>query len=248
METYEYEVMRLLEDTYWWYRGLHQLVSQNAYLLLNKISSPKILDAGCGTGGNLKTIKNVLPNVECMGIDIHPPAVELALQRGVGKVQTGSVEQLPFSGDFFDLVLSLDVLVTRGLDDRRAISEFHRVLKKNGALLLNLAAFDCLSGAQDLASHADHRYTKHQLHKLLDEAGFSVTKLFYWNTAFFPFLAVWRPLTRFFSDKASPRSDLRPIPSFLNRLLTKYILCEVQVAQQIPFPFGSSVFAIAHKR
>ncbi len=248
MEAYEYEVMRLLEDNYWWYRGLHQLVSENAHSFLNKNSNPKILDAGCGTGGNLRAVKNVLPNAECSGIDIHPRAVEVALGRGVGKVQTGSVEALPFGEEVFNLVLSLDVLVTKGLDDRKALREFHRVLKKNGVLLLNLAAFDCLSGSQDLASHADHRYTKNRLHKLLNEAGFSVTKLLYWNTAFFPFLAVWRPLTRLFSDKVSPRSDLRPLPAFLNELMTHYILCEVRLAQRVAFPFGSSVFAIAQKR
>jgi hypothetical protein len=75
-----------------------------------------------------------------------------------------------------------------------------------------------------------------------------VSKLMYWNIAFFPFLAIWRPITRFFLDKASPRSDLKPLPFFVNKLLTKYILFEIQAARWISFPFGSSIFVVGKKR
>lgn len=248
MQAYEYERMRAVEDGYWWYQGLHHLVRKGALGILRENPRARILDAGCGTGGNMRAMRAAFPDAEILGVDIEPRAVEMTRQRGVGPVLQGSVEALPFAGNAFDLVVSLDVLCTKGVDDRKALRELHRVLKEKGVLLINLAAFEFLKGSHDLAVHAGQRYTKGRLCRMLLEAGFDVVKGTYWNSALFPFLAFWRPLSRVFSNDLSPRSDLKPLPSVINGFLTWWILRETDLARRVPLPVGSSVFVTARKR
>jgi ubiquinone/menaquinone biosynthesis C-methylase UbiE len=247
MELYEYQTMRSVEDTYWWYTGLRTLVLQRLQQLLKNVSHPKVLDAGCGTGGMMEVIKGKFPEAELTGIDFEPTAVELTNQRNVGTAMKASVERLPFPDEAFDLVLSLDVICSRGVSDQESSREFYRVLKPGGSLLLNLAAFDFLRGQHDLAGHAERRYTKQQVRKLLSAAGFTVERLTYWNMTLFPVLAVWRPLSLIFADKQAPRSDLKPLPDPINRVLTWLILKEIQAMFHRSLPFGSSVFAVASK-
>ncbi len=247
MELYEYDTMRSVEDTYWWYTGMHQLVVQNALKVLTNSPQLKVLDAGCGTGGVMAKLHKVLPKVQLTGIDFIASAVEFTQQRNLGTVKQASVENLPFPNGYFDLVMSLDVVCSEGVDDAQAFTEFYRVLKSGGTVLINLAAFDFLKGEHSLAGHEERRYTKARLSKLLTDAGFVVEKMTYWNTSLFPVVALWRPLSLALANKQTPRSDLKPLPGIVNQALTALILREIQLTEQISLPFGSSVFAVARK-
>jgi len=248
MELYEYDTMRSVEDTYWWYAGLHNLVAQNALVALKNSTDRKVLDAGCGTGGMMNVLHRVLPESELIGIDFSPSAVEFTQQRNIGIVKQASVESLPFPNEFFDLIISLDVVCSEGVDDSQAFVEFNRVLKSGGRAIINLPAFDFLKGQHSLAVHEERRYTKRKLRRLLSNAGFVVEKTTYWNATLFPVMALWRPLSLRFANKQSPRSDLKLLPGFINSVMTWLILREIKLTQYISLPFGSSVFAVAQKR
>lgn len=247
MEPYEYDTMRSVEDTYWWYTGLRTLVAQNTLKALRNVSSPKLLDAGCGTGGMMEVLHRILPESELIGIDFSPYAVEFTKQRNIGTVNQASVESLPFPNAFFDLVISLDVLYMQGVDEARSLAEFYRVLKSGGSLLINLPAFEFLKGKHDLAIHTARRYRSRRVCKLLAAAGFVVETTTYWNTILFPVVALVRPLSMIFGNKEAPRSDLKPLPIFVNKILTWLILREIQLTQYMSLPFGSSIFVIAKK-
>jgi ubiquinone/menaquinone biosynthesis C-methylase UbiE len=247
MELYEYDTMRSVEDTYWWYMGMHQLVVQNALKVLTNSPEIKALDAGCGTGGVMARLHKALPKVQLTGIDFIASAVEFTQQRNIGAVKQASVADLPFPNEYFDLVMSLDVVCSEGVDDAQAFTEFYRVLKSGGTVLINLAAFSFLKGEHSLAGHEERRYTKARLGKLLTGAGFVVEKMTYWNTTLFPIVALWRPLSLALANKQTPRSDLKPLPGIVNQALTALILQEIQLTEHISLPFGSSVFAVARK-
>lgn len=247
MEPYEYETMRSVEDTYWWYTGLRALVAKNARRVLKNSNNLKVLDAGCGTGGMMAVLHQVLPEAELIGIDLNSSAVEFTKQRNIGTVKQASVENLPFPDEFFDLVISLDVLYMQGVDEARSLAEFQRVLKPRGSLLINLPAFEFLKGKHDLAIHTARRYRKKRVYKLLAKVGFVVETITYWNTTLFPVVALIRPLSLIFGNKQTPRSDLKPLPIFVNKILTWLILREIQLTQYVSLPFGSSVFVIAKK-
>src|SRR3989440_9760179 len=184
MKPEEHEIMRAVEDHYWWYQALRPHVVD-----LVKSAGPNfsLLDAGCGSGGMLAALRERFPQAELSGIDAFERGIELTAERGLGtRLLTASVHELPFPGDSFDFVLSLDVWSHAGVDDALAAHETQRVLRPGGRLILNLAAFEFLKGAHDHATDVTRRYRRPEVRALLEGAGFTIETLTDWNLALAP--------------------------------------------------------------
>ena len=265
MKEYEYSVMANVENNYWWYKGLHDLVlrSINATPLHNCHSASdgqpdtrpageekanlRILDAGCGTGRMLE----LLNGYDTYGVDLSRRAIELANQRGLQNIEVCSVTKLPYEDSFFDYVLSLDVLscLPTMSEENCALREAWRILKPGGRIILNLPAFSFLKGEHDIAVSTTNRYTKKSVTKYLRLNDFTIEKMTYCNMPFFPLLAISRAISaaRYTPDKP-PHSDLKPLPRFLNNLFCKIRYFENSlINRNITFPVGTSVFCIARK-
>ena len=246
MSPKENDIMRSVEDHYWWYQALRQHV---VAAIQPAVPDFSLLDAGCGTGGMLKVVRQKFPAADLTGIDQSTHALELTAARKTGaKLISASVHELPFPENSFDFVLSLDVLSSVGLDATLAIQEAHRVLRPGGTLILNVAALEFLRGAHDRAVDADRRYTQRQFRGLLQGAPFHVERLSYWNAIFTPPIALVRWLSRAPSQKNEPpRSDFRAIPPFLNSVFRNVAALELGASRHVSLPFGTSLFAIARK-
>jgi len=244
MKAHEHDIMRVAEDRYWWYQALRQHVVDSIEPGGGRFS---LLDAGCGTGGMLAAVRNKFPEAELAGLDESEHALELAAGRQTGaRFVCASVHDLPFPENAFDFVLSLDVWSHAGVDDALAAHETHRVLRPGGKLILNLAAFEFLKGAHDCAVDVDRRYQRHQVRALLSGAKFKIERLTYWNAALTPPIALLRWLSRR-AVPEQPRSDFRPLPSFVNRALKAVAALELSTSRHVSLPFGTSVFAVARK-
>lgn len=245
MSPEEHEVMRSVEDHYWWYRALRQHVTDS---IASKIAEFTLLDAGCGTGGMLRVVRDRFPEAKLMGLDVSAHALQLAFSRELGaEFVQGAVEHLPFATERFDTVLSIDVITHSGVDEKAALREAHRVLRNNGQLIINVAAFDFLKGEHDVAVDVDRRYTSSQLAKLLTNANFAIEKMTYWNALFAPAVAALRWLSRARKTQGIARSDFRPLPAFLNQTLKRIAQLELRVSDHVCLPFGTSLFAVARK-
>jgi ubiquinone/menaquinone biosynthesis C-methylase UbiE len=246
MSPKENDIMRSVEDYYWWYQALRQHV---ATAIKPAVPDFSLLDAGCGTGGMLNLIRQKFPAAHLTGIDQSTHALELTAARETGaKLISASVQELPFPENSFDFVLSLDVLSSVGLDESLAVHEAHRVLRPGGGLILNVAALEFLRGAHDCAVDADRRYTQRQLRVLLEGARFHVERLSYWNALFTPPIALVRWLSRARSRKNEPpRSDFRAHPPFLNSVFQRVAALELSASRHVSLPFGTSLFAVARK-
>jgi len=241
----EHDVMRSVEDHYWWYQALRHHVAASIEPHARHFS---LLDAGCGTGGMLSLVRQKFPEAELSGIDESNHAIELAGARDTGaRLLQASVHKLPFPTESFDVVLSLDVLSHAGVDDSLALRETFRVLRAGGRLILNVAAFDFLKGAHDCAVDVNRRYTRRQLRERLADAGFLVERSSYWNATFTPPIALARWLSRFRPPADKPRSDFRPLPGILNSMLQRIAALELSASRHVSLPFGTSLFAVARK-
>jgi SAM-dependent methyltransferase len=95
-----------------------------------------VLEAGCGIGTD--AVQFVRAGATYCGIDFSPRALELARGRAglaSASLVQGSVTQLPFADGSFDLVYSNGV-IHHLPDTRRAIAEFHRVLRPGGTAIV----------------------------------------------------------------------------------------------------------------
>ena len=246
MQSTEFAAMRHHEDTYWWYRGIRELAA-TAVRRYSKGMNCALLDAGCGTGGQLSHLLGEDRIVRAVGLDFSMEAVRMAAQRGLGGLLRGSTTTLPFPDETFDVVTSIDVLYIRGIDDRMAMSEMHRVLKLGGLIVLNLPAFEILRGRHDAAVHTRHRYRKSEVGGLLREHGFEVLKLSYWNMTLFPVMIAKRTMERLALKGAPPSSDMSDLPGPVNQILTALMRVENRLLLATGMPFGGSVFAVGRR-
>jgi ubiquinone/menaquinone biosynthesis C-methylase UbiE len=245
MTPHEHDIMRSVEDHYWWYQALRAHVADSI-----EPRDPKfaLLDAGCGAGGMLSMLRQKFPQAELTGIDESEHAVELTAGRDANaRVIRASVHELPFPKDAFDYVLSIDVWSHAGVDDALAAHETHRVLRSGGRLILNLAAFEFLKGAHDRAVNVDRRYTAPQVRALLQGANFEIERLTYWNAALTPPIALLRWWSRLRPPVEPPRSDFKPLPPLVNSILKRVAALELAASRHLSWPFGTSLFAIARK-
>jgi len=245
MSPEENDIMRSVEDHYWWYQALRPHVAAAIEPIAADFA---LLDAGCGTGGMLNIVRQEFPAANLTGVDQSTHALELTAGRETGaKLIPASVQELPFPDNSFDFVLSLDVLVSIGLNDALAVQEAHRVLRPGGRLIVNVAALELLKGTHDAAVDADRRYSRPQLRALLEGVHFRVERLSYWNATLTPPIALVRWLSRRRAGADKPRSDFRPLPRLLNSMLKGIAALELNASRHVSLPFGTSLFAVARK-
>lgn len=230
------------EEGHWWHRSLRNKIS----FLIRKYAKNqlKILDAGCGTGYGLVFFRRY---GEVQGIDSSDTAISFCRERGIGAVQKASIESIPFPDAHFDLTICADVLSYLSDDAvrKKAVREFARTLKRGGLLIVNVPALSFLLGSHDKEQGFDKRFTLDEVRDLLPGGGFEVIRASYiFSTTFMPLL-VRRYLGRLGIIK---RSDLVPIPRWLNVML--FCLAEIDtfLFRYFDLPVGSSILCIAKKK
>jgi SAM-dependent methyltransferase len=247
MEFEEYRIMYEAEDTHWWYRGVHLSMLTLLGLKSGKHSHLRILDAGCGTGGNLQFLKDEgFDNLQ--GFDYSDHALHFCHKRGLVGVKHGSATDIPFPSESFPVVISCDMLNDTGVqDEHAALRELYRVLKPGGRLFLNLPALSFLAGEHDLATSVARRYTRGSISSLLREEGFIVRRATYRNMLLFPLIFVVRKLRGAKENQGSVRSDITLPPAPVNALLTAIMRLEAFLLKYVDLPIGSSVSVVAEK-
>jgi SAM-dependent methyltransferase len=244
----EYRVMFEMEDAFWWYRGLRVLLKNLlARHLRADTRQPMILDAGCGTGANLKLLESY---GDARGVDISEQAIAFCRQRGIPaeRVMQASVTELPFRDGFFDMAVSFDVICNI-VDDVGAFAEIGRVLKPDGIFVAQLPAYRWLWSRHDVAVGHKWRYTARTVREKLSRAGFALERLTHVNTVFFPFVATRRVFDRRALENGHKiRSEVSPLPRPLNGLLSVLYRGEMQTASHIDLPYGLSIVAVARKK
>ncbi|HYV59778.1 MAG TPA: class I SAM-dependent methyltransferase [Acidimicrobiia bacterium] len=174
MEVEEYARIAAAEDDHWWYRNTRALMADLLRPWLGR--GQRILDAGCGPGGNGAWLRG---HGRVVGVDVAHEALEFVRAR---RPETAPVraraEQLPFEDGAFDVAVGITLLYTVH-DDVAALGELSRVLRRGGALLLLEPAFESLRRAHDVTVHGLRRYRRHELAALAVRSGMRVRRATY---------------------------------------------------------------------
>ena len=168
--------MRQLESQSWWNAGMRD----TARMLLAQASLPSsgaMLDAGCGSGQTMSWFQRDNPSWSVTGIDVAAEGLAAARSAGL-LVEEASVLEIPFDDRSFDLVVTLDVLQHLPLDggDSTALSEFARVLRQGGTLLVRTNA-QAIPRVEDDHEYSFRKYEPRQLRETITSAGFQVIVL-----------------------------------------------------------------------
>jgi SAM-dependent methyltransferase len=237
----EYQAMHLAEMSHWWFRGRRRLlVSLLQRFGVAGVNRLRVLDYGCGTGGNT-VMYGHLGSV--IGVEPDARAIRLAHARGGALYCRGNGVLLPFRGGAFDVVIASDVL-EHIEDDSAAMTEIRRVLRPRGSVIIIVPAHQWLFANHDVALHHFRRYSKTALRGLLARSGFQITRLSYWNTALFPVSCLYR-LVQQRHPSAFPRADTGVPLGLMNELLTALLSVEAALVRRVTLPWGLSLVAVA---
>ncbi|APT10454.1 MULTISPECIES: class I SAM-dependent methyltransferase [Mycobacterium] len=142
----------------------------------------RVLDVGCGTGYFTRRIaRAVHPGGSVVGIDPSQSMVDYAARRAPANAafQVASAEDLPFSDQSFDVVVSSLAFHHFPVDRRAdAVRQMFRVLRPGGRLCI--ADLRPSGGgtlhriAAVFNAHAREQNRLHQLDELITDAGFSI--------------------------------------------------------------------------
>lgn len=119
-------------------------------LTANVKAGDRVLDIGVGTGRLL----GYVPQAKRYGIDVSINYLQRLADSGV-EVCMGSVENLPYADNFFDVVVCTDVL-EHVFDLNAAVSEIARTLKPGGVFILRVPYKEDL--AQYLSKNSPYKY------------------------------------------------------------------------------------------
>lgn len=243
MEINEYRNIFLQEKQYWLYVGIRRLARDKVNKFFRDKPNLKLLDAGCGTGGFIDEFKQ---GFECYGVDISEEAIKFCKKRNLANILQASVDKIPFADNVFNVVTTIDVIYHLLVEDEStALRELYRVLHEDGILILNLPAFEFLRSGHDHIVHTRRRYLKTEVAEMVRQAGFIIIRITYRNTIFFPLACALRIFNRL--KRKRPESDLKSLPTWLNKLLIKILMVENKALHYVNLPIGLSIFCIAKK-
>lgn len=234
-----YLQMREVEDRHWWFTARRRILRR----VISSLSLPdqaRVLDVGCGTGGNLKLLSR-FGQVSAMEMD--DTARNLAQARNIADVRAGKLpDEIPFPGRHFDLIVLLDVLEHID-DDAGSLIALKSILAPNGHVVLTVPAFPFLWSRHDDIHHHRRRYRAAGLRRVIQSVGLDVVHMTYYNMWLFPAIAMARLAQRLL-PVGGKESELKVPASLSNKLLETLFSSERFLVTRARLPLGVSLLAV----
>jgi SAM-dependent methyltransferase len=242
MEQYEYTKMALHQSEHWWYRGRRLIISS----FLDRLKfdlDPKILEVGCGVGGNIGLLKKY---GELSAFEMNEKARAMAEEYGGIEVQSGCLpNDIPYNDKKFDLICMFDVL-EHVEEDMLSLKELKGSLSKGGRILLTVPSYNWLYGKHDTELHHFRRYSSKELKFCIEKAGLHTEYMSYFNTFLFP-LAVVARCVDFIRPSSVSLGSKTP-----SNCINKIFLCALRIEnfflKKLKLPCGLSIIAIVSEK
>ncbi len=236
-----------LERQHWWFVAREKIISNYLKKIIDDkiLNHPelKILNVGCGPGRSSQYLSSF---GEVTSIEYDKDCCEFASERTGLQIINGSITELPFQDEMFDLVCAFDV-IEHVENDQLAVSEMKRVAKKEGVIFITVPTFMSLWSHHDVINHHFRRYKLSQIEKLF-EIQKNGNEIFssYFNFFLFPGIYLIRIISNFLKfgkNRPGSGSDFEAFkPGFLNNVLFNVMYFESKfINKNIKLPFGVSL-------
>jgi SAM-dependent methyltransferase len=203
----------------------------------------RILELGAGTGRNIEVL-SYFGQIDA--VEIEPIAIKTL--KNCLHLQHLYSHKVPFLlEEKYDLICAMDFL-EHIQDDKQAFDWIADHLTANGILFLTVPAYQFLFSDHDIALCHFRRYSIKDI-IILNDAKLSLLKKGYFNSLLFPFAALSRLLSRFFSgmNNGEEKQSCTVSPN-LDWFLYSILRIEVDFIKKYDlFPFGLTAFALFRK-
>ena len=241
MERSVYERLFAQEDTHWWFRGRREIIRCTLEGLAGNKTDSRVLEAGCGTGGNLAVLSGF---GDLHAFEYDDEAREKAAQRIGKEVPFGALpDRIPYQGIRYDLIGLFDVL-EHVEDEVASLAALGDRLRGEGRLVVTVPALPWMWSRHDETHHHFRRYTRRSLEAAARSAGLVVERSFYFNSFLLP-VAMGCRAAKGLLGRDSP-DDTLPSP-WLNRALYAVFAAEKHIVGRVSFPLGLSICGVLRR-
>jgi SAM-dependent methyltransferase len=240
-----------LEREHWWFSARAGILMSHIRRVFANRTDLKILNIGVATGYSSQLLQQF---GTVTSIEFDEECYEFTRDVVKIPIQQGSILELDFPDNTFDLVCAFDV-IEHVEDDRLATSEMRRVAKLGGVMFVAVPALMYLWSEHDVVNHHFRRYSSKILRGLFEEHDAPVFHSYFNFWLFFP-IAIIRLFSRLFTKKhlAKPEDTLSDFDNFKNGGVVNTILKNVFLSENIflkrfiTFPIGVSLLSSWRKK
>jgi len=235
-----------LEERHFWFIGRRRIFFHLLDRELGGRTDRRVVEVGCGAGGMLAPLAAY---GSVTGVELSDDLAEFCRSRGFERVVVGSGCDLPMAPSSVDVLAMFDT-IEHIPDDERVLDQCHSALVPGGLLFVSVPAYQFLYANNDRVAHHQRRYTARQLRRKLEAAGFTPTKVTYFNTLLFPVIlptVLAKKVKERWSEPDDTTNLSHPVPPGLNRRLARTMASERHLLTRMSFPFGHSIVAVARR-
>lgn len=242
MDRAVYQAMAEDEDHHWWFVGRRRVLSGLIRRMVELPVDARVLDAGCGSGGNLEMLADF---GAVTGVEYDDQVRALAAARPGASILPGALpDGFDVPDGAFDLVGLFDVL-EHVEPDLASLETLGDKLTPEGKIVISVPALPWLWSGHDVTHHHYRRYTRAGLRQVIQEAGLRVDGCGYFNSLLFPAVLAQRLVLK---ATGFGQGAARTPPDWINSLLGSVFGFERHLVGRIPMPIGLSLWAVASKQ
>ncbi len=237
-----YRRLDALEGQHWWFAARRSILRSAIARYRPRAGDLRLLEAGCGTGGNLALLSE-FGAVDAFELDDEARGV--AIGKGAILVKKGMLpDDVPFAPGGYDIVAAFDV-IEHVEEDVASLKSLGERLAPGGRLLMTVPALPWLWSGHDEAHHHYRRYVRKEVEEVLRQAGLKPVAVTYYNTLLFPLVVGTRFFKKLLGSHATP-DDTMPGPA-VNAMLRSIFAAERHLIGRLRMPIGVSLLAVAER-
>lgn len=171
MDRAAYSSMSAQEADHWWFVARRAIIADLIEKHVPLGPEARILEAGCGTGGNLAMLAQY---GQLDALEYDADARALADAHGIGNIAAGALpDDIGFGTTAYDMIALLDVLEHID-DDVASLKALGGRLAENGSMLVTVPAVPWLWSDHDALHHHKRRYTREGFGQVVADAGLTI--------------------------------------------------------------------------
>jgi SAM-dependent methyltransferase len=233
----------ILEDKSWWVQGRKSIIRKYLSLATLGIEFAKILDIGCGSGGNFDVLREF---GIVYGCEPSPVLASRARARRIAHEVYENDTDVVLSKVQCNVLTLFDVLEHIS-DDNVFIKNITKSLITPHSILISVPAHPFLFSEHDRLLNHKRRYTKARLANVLLENGYKIRFISHHMTILFPIAMIVRAKERALASFGRKRVsvDMGDVPASIGVVLQRVLACESILVPHFELPIGLWLFCVA---